>query len=421
MNILLVNKYHFYNGGSDFAYLETGNILKERGNKVIYFSVQNPDNLPCETENYFLPYLDLRNTRGAINKFKAIGRILYSFEAKKLISKLLDKYQVDVAHLHNIHHHISPSILHELKRRKIPVVMTLHDLKMVCASYYFLVKGKTCEACKGGKYYMTIRHCCVRESLAKSIVCTLEMYLHHAILDIYNKADVVICTSLFQKHKLADMGFKTETVFLPNFVDLREFKEFDSEIENINGQKKNSIVYVGRLSGEKGLWTLIKAANLLLKEKRNIEIIIIGRGILRETLQNEVKLKRITNVRFLGYVSCKELYQEIKKSMAVVLPSECYENNPISIFEAFALNRPVIGARIGGIPELVRDNETGLTFEPGNADDLSSKIRYFVNNPEETVRMGRNARSLVEGELSKEKHYEKLMEIYKYAMSKYNS
>ena len=414
MNILHINKFHYLRGGSEAVYFGTATILESHRHKSLFFSMHHPENVPCETSNYFMPYVDLNiNSDGMMSQLKSAGRILYSLDARKRLSKLLNEYPVDIAHLHSIYHHISPSILHTLKKRKIPIAVTLHDYKMTCASCLMMVKEKVCEACSGRKYYEIIKSRCVDGSLAKSCLAALEMYAHHRFFDIYNNVDIFISPSLFLKNKLTEMGFQKEIVHLPNFIDTEKFKMLDG---GENGQK-NSVVYFGRLSPEKGLFTLIKAAKLL-KTNGKVEVKIIGDGPIRGDIEEKVKSDGINSVRFLGYLKGEALYKEIKKCLAVVLPSEWYENNPMSVLEAFALGKPVIGASIGGIPELVKDNITGLTFESGNAHDLSEKIRYVLNNPDELTKMGENARSFVEQNLGVEKYYQGLIKIYQSAIEK---
>jgi len=169
------------------------------------------------------------------------------------------------------------------------------------------------------------------------------------------------------------MGFTKEIVHLPNFIDIGRFKQID---EGTQIFRENSIVYFGRLSEIKGLWTLIEAARLL-GSSADIQINIIGEGPLKQSLEHRVRSLQLKNVSFLGYMNGESLFKEIKNSMFAILPSEWYENNPMSVLEAFALGKPVIGSRIGGIPELVKDNETGLTFDPGNVEDLYSKMEYL--------------------------------------------
>lgn len=411
--------YHYPYGGTEAMMLSIEKILELHGHKSVFFSMKHPENLYCKDSDYFMPYVNLNNSPGIINKLKAAGRLLYSFEARRRISRLLEDYSIDIAHLHSICHHISPSILHELKTRKIPMVMTFHSYKVVCASYHLEIKGRPCEACSGGRFYMIVKNKCVKNSLFKSALCASEMYLHHNILDIYGNIDIFIAPSLFLKNKILEMGFKKDIVYLPNFIDVKKFEELDIEREEGKADKKKCIVYFGRLAPVKGLWTMLDAVKMMAndKNKNNVEVKIIGEGPIGEELRKKVKSEGLDRVHFLGYMKGNDLYREIIKSSAVVLPSECYENSPISVLEAFALGIPVIGSRIGGIPEFVKDNETGLTFDPGSQQDLYSKMKILLDNPEKAAEMGRKARAFVEKELTAEKYYEKLMEIYKQAIS----
>lgn len=418
LRVLHINKFHYLKGGSERVYFGTADVLKRYGHKAIFFSMSHHDNLPCSTSDYFMPDVDLNsNDRNPINQLKIALRVLYSFESKRRLSRLLDEHPVDIAHLHNIHHQISPSILHELKRRKIPVVMTLHDYKMVCASYSLLTNERPCEVCCGKKYLKAVSRQCVKNSYTKSILAAIEMYLHHKLLDIYDTIDTFISPSLFLKNKLGEMGFKKQIVHLPNFVKNFENGEERSDEEN---RKEISIVYFGRLSREKGLLTLLKAVKILQDNHTvTIKVNIIGEGPLKDTLRKNAQNEKIHNIQFLGYMKDEALYREIKKSRVVILPSEWYENNPISVLESFALGKPVIGTNIGGIPELVKTDITGLIFEPGNAKDLAEKIKYVLDNPEKIVTMGENARSFVEQELNAEKYYQGLMRVYRSVIEKY--
>jgi glycosyltransferase involved in cell wall biosynthesis len=405
MKILLANKYYYLKGGAEVSFFETAKLLENKGHKVVFFSMQHPRNYTSEYEKYFVSNVDYEK-KGFRYKIAILLKLLYSLEAKKKIEKLIEREKPDIAHLNNIYHQISPSILHSLKKIRIPMIMTLRDYKMVCASYLMLNNRNVCDACKDGRYYNCFIKSCVKKSRAKSLLNTIEMYLDHKILNIYDLVDVFISPSRFLKSKLEEMGFKKKIVYLPNFVNLEEFQPEYS-------WQENSIVYFGRLSKEKGLFTLIEAVKGL-----DVKLKIIGEGPIRESLEHRAKSKEIKNIEFMGYKSGEDLKNKIRKSMFVVLPSEWYENNPRSIIEGFALGKPAIGARIGGIPELVRDNETGLTFEPGNADDLREKIKELLGNSSLLKKMGENARRFVETELNPEKHYQKLMEIYQRAKEK---
>ncbi len=421
MKILHINKFHFYRDGASNVYLRTAQLLEEHGHKPLFFSMNDFENtLPCETGEYFLPYIDFSSKNISMTKkLQIAGRFLYSFEAKKKLAMLLDKYPVDIAHIHNIYHHFSPSILHVLKKRNIPMVMTLHDYKLFCASYSMLAGNRICEDCSEKRYYHVIKKRCVKHSFVKSALSALEMYLHHNILDIYDNIDIFISPSIFLRNKLIEKGIRKEIIYLPNFIDVMMFDGFTAG-ENNNGQEKeNSIVYFGRISEEKGLWMLLDTAKIISRKKNmDIKFKIIGEGAFKKQLLDRVRMEAIDNVVFFDHMFGETLYREVKKSRIVILPSEWYENNPLTVIEAFTMSIPVIGSRIGGIPELVKDGVTGLTFEPGNPDDLASGIEYLMNNPDKIIEMGKNAKAYVKEELNSEKHYEQLMEIYNRAISK---
>ncbi|MBF0571952.1 MAG: glycosyltransferase family 4 protein [Candidatus Omnitrophica bacterium] len=408
MKILLINKFLYPKGGDAVCALATGDLLRSKGHEVTFWGMRNVNDPPYPYYDIFVDEVDFNSANGKKQQFKISMNMLYSLEAKSKVEELIQRIgKPDIVHLHNFAHQISPSILHVFKKYKIPCVMTSHDYKLVCASYIFLSHGKICEKCTGGAYFNCFLEGCVKDSKAKSLLNTFEMYLHHKILHIYGLVDIVIATSCFLRNKLQTMGFKGQQEVLSNFVKINEFHPQYEAMEQ-------SICYFGRLSKEKGLATLIDAVKLLM----GIQLKVIGDGPLRAELEYKCQNNGISNVTFLGYMSGNDLKREVSNSLFVVVPSEWYENNPRSVIEAFALGKPVIGARIGGIPELVKDGETGLTFEPGNADDLYAKINQLAHNLTEIKRMGRNARRFIEQDFNSEKHYEKLIEIYKMAGAK---
>ncbi|MFA4981321.1 MAG: glycosyltransferase family 4 protein [Candidatus Omnitrophota bacterium] len=410
MKILIVNKFLYNAGGDALSSLATGRLLSSKGHDVIYWGMKHPLNPEYPYQDYFVPYADLVNPGGIAGRIKIAFNILYSLDAKKKMDDLIKIVKPDIIHLNNFAHQISPSILHAIRKYNIPVVMTMHDYKMVCASYRLISGGKVCRLCKDGKFYNCFTQRCVKNSALKSLVNEAEMYLHHIILHIYDYIDVFIAPSRFLKSTVEDMGFKGKIVYLPNFVFMEDFHPDFT-------WKEESVVYFGRLSEEKGLLTLLRA----MKDIKNITLKIIGEGPMRSSLEHEVKGLNLQNIRFLGYKMGKELKEEIRKSMFTILPSEWCENNPRSIMEGFALGKPVIGARIGGIAELVKEGFTGLAFEPGDTNDLVAKIRYLITNPGKIMEMGKNAVVFVREELNSEKHYEKLIELYNEAISKHET
>ncbi len=400
MKILFVNKFFYRKGGAECLFFDTAAYLIKKGHNVSFFSMAHPRNLPSPYEKYFVSNIDYDSVKFT-DIPKASLRLLYSFEAKRRIERLIEKEKPDIVHVNNIYHQISPSILHSIKKYKLPVVMTLHDLKMSCPSYVMLNNQKTCEACRGGRYYNCFLKGCVKKSKIKSLLSTLEMYLHHRIMHIYDLVDIFISSSLFVRDKLKQMGLDREMLYLPNFVKIDEF------IPEYRWSEK-AIVYFGRLSEEKGITVLMDA----VKDIRGITLKIIGEGPLESHIKNKIRAEGIKNVTLLGYKTREELKNEIKKSMFVILPSTWYDNSPRSIIEGFALGKTVIASRIGGIPELVKDNKTGLLFEPGNIGELREKIDYLIANSDRIIELGKNAREFAEKELNTKKHHDKLMEIY---------
>lgn len=404
LNVLLINKFFYKKGGAETSFFSCVKLLEKKGHGVIPFSMTHPDNLPSEHAKYFVENIDYFAPKPLLYKAKISGKMLYSLEAGRKLRDLLKNTgkKIDIAHLHNIYHQISPSILNVLKKFNIPVIMTLHDYKLICGNYTLLNNGKICESCKGGKYYRILQKRC-KGSLINNVLITLEMYLHHKIFHLYDKVDLFISPSRFLINKFREMGFKGRMVYLPNFIDTSSY------LPNYDHEGKN-IVCFGRISREKGIHTLIEAV-----KDMNVQVKIIGDGPEKIKLEEKVKKENINNVEFLGYKRNEELKNEIRKSMFVVVPSQWYENNPYSIIETFALGKPVIGARIGGIPELVKDHITGFTFEAGDIKDLKDKINLLLNNKNLIQVMGRNARKFVEAELNPEKYYNYLLEYYKNA------
>ena len=249
MNILLINKFFFPKGGDAIVTLDTGKVLQSKGHKVVFWGMDHPDNPEYQYENLFVDYVDLDSGGNLKQKLKITKNIIYSREAKNKIKQVIESFHPDVVHLHNFAHQISPSILDVFAKCNIPAVMTMHDYKLVCPTYSMLLDGEPCERCKDGKYYWCFLKNCTKSSYSKSLLNTLEMYLHHKILHIYDKIDLFISPSMFLKEKVEEMGFRGEIFHLPNFLELDDFFPCYEA-------KENSIVYVGRLSQEKGIASL---------------------------------------------------------------------------------------------------------------------------------------------------------------------
>ncbi len=403
MKVLLVNKFFYKKGGSETSFFETADLLASKGHKPVFFSMHHPENEPSEYADCFVEEVDYARA-DMRHRLKYSGNILYSREARKNIETIILNEKPDIAHLHNIHHQLSPSILHSFKKYDIPVVWTLHDYKIVCASYSMLAGGAVCEDCRGGAYMQCLRRKCVKGSRSKSMLNTLEMYLHNNLLDIYRLVDVFISPSRFLKETFHAMGFKYEIKLLHYFIDL---KKHEPSYEG----RQNTIVYFGRLSREKGVETLLQAVKGL-----DVQLNVAGDGPLKEDLRATAERESIKNAHFLGYLQGEALQKILREAMIIVVPSEWYENYPFAVMEAFAMGKPVVGSRIGGIPEMVVDRKTGLTFTPGNVGELRAALEELLGNPDAVAAMGKNARAFVETELNAETHYEKLMAVYREAL-----
>lgn len=399
MKIFMVNKFFYHYGGTESHVFGLSQMLNDKGHQVIPFGMQHEDNKQEFDSEYFVKKIDYE-TNSLIEKIHNAAKLLYSLEAKKKIRKLIEKTKPDIAHLHNIYHQLSPSILGELKKCNIPMVMTVHDLKLVCPNYKFLHQGTICEKCYVHRYYHAIIGRCIKNSFIGSTLCAVEMYLHK-LFHLYDSIDKFIFLSDFYKMKFIEFGFPADKlIFLPNYVPMKEYIPSRSI--------KNYFIYLGRLVPEKGLKTLIKA----MKKIKGYELYIIGDGPERRKLEAELAEGGDNSIKFLGFQSGESLLYLAREAMFMVIPSEWYENSPRSVLEGLSMGLPVIASNVGGLPELVEDGVNGLIFEIGNADDLSEKILYLINNPDKRREMGKRAREKIEREHNPELFYERTVAIY---------
>ncbi len=405
MKILLVNKFLFLHGGSEACLFDGARLLKERGHRVVFFSMHHPRNIATGDPTYLLSSVDFEST-GTGARARAAARVLYSLEARALMERVVREERPDVALLHNVYHQLSPSILAPLRRHGVPVFMTLHDYKLVCPVYTLFRGGGPCERCRKRAFYWCALKRCNKGSLAKSVLSTAEMYLHHSLLHLYRGVTAFISPSRFLAAKLTNMGFTGTLHHVPHFLDVRG-------LDPQPDAREDEFVYFGRLTPEKGLATLVAAM-----EGVPATCHVIGDGPSQGSLEALVRKRGLANVRFTPHLPFPDLMERVRRAAAVVLPSGWYENSPRSVLEAFALGKPVVGANIGGIPELVRDGTTGLTFPPGDALALRAALLSLRSDRARVAEMGRNARRLVEEEHSPEAYYHRLMSLCRPAMER---
>jgi glycosyltransferase involved in cell wall biosynthesis len=398
LKVLQINKFFFLKGGAERYFFELSELLRSRGHEVVPFSMQHPENLASPFEDSFVSHVALNGSGPMGEKVRAAFRVLYSLEASRKLAALIQKERPNLAHLHNIAHQLSPSIIRVLKGAGLPVVQTLHDYKLACPAYLMIAKGKPCDACVPGKFYNVVLKRCTQDSLSASVVSCLEVYLHR-LMRTYSKVDAFLCPSMFMKGVISRAGFSEEKLFhVPNFLETDSYEP--------SFERSGYFVYVGRLSREKGLDVLLEAKRRVHKS----ELVVVGDGELREELE-----KHASNgggVSFSGYLSKQKLAEVWKGAAFTVVPSVWYENFPYAVLESFAFGKPVIASRIGGMPELVVEGESGLLVEPGDPEELAEKIMYLSSRPDEVRRMGHAARTLLEQKYSAEKHYERVMDLY---------
>lgn len=400
----MCNSFHYLRGGSERCYLDLTSLLEDHGHQVISFSTEHEKNIRTKYSEYFLSQTDfpslLGDKNGFTTKLKVAERVLYSREARRNIEQLIEDVKPDIAHLHNIAHHISPSILPVIKKHDIPIVMTLHDYKMLCPNTSFLSKGKVCEKCKIHRYYNVVLYRCKQDSISASVMAGLEMYVHK-LLQIYERhVDVFISPSEFLKDKLHEYGIENSTIHLPNFINSEEFEP--------RYAPGNYCFYFGRLAGEKGVRTLLEA----MTHNKPYPLHIAGSGPDEAYLKDYVKENNLSTVTFLGYLAREDLIPQIQQSTFTLFPSEGYENYPMTILESFACGKPVIGSDIGAIPELIKDGWNGLLFQPGDSRKLAEKIQWMFDNPQKVVTMGKNGRQQIENANEPDRHYRHTMAIY---------
>lgn len=409
MRVLNINKFHYRRGGAETVYFEQAALLERHGHEVIPFSMQHPQNEPTPYDKYFVSNVELRDEESGIaSRLATAGRLLYSREAPQKLEALIRDTRPDVAHLHNVYHQLSPSILRTLRKHRIPAVLTMHDYKLICPAYTLYTDGAPCERCKGGAFYNATLHNCIKGSRGKSMLCTAEAYLH-SVLGLYRRnVACFVAPSRFLASKAAEFGMDAGRIaYIPNFVSA---ETPGSDVEGTH------ILYSGRLERVKGIRTLIDAFRRS-DTASSRSLMIAGDGEERHELVQYVERLGLPNIRFTGHLQQNELRALLDNALFTVAPSEWYENAPLSVMEAANRGRAVVVSDLGGLPELVRHGETGLVFRAGDAKALATAIDELARNPARTREMGRKASAFMQERFSAEGHYDLLMALYQRVMS----
>ncbi len=406
MNILVVN-WTWYPSGGDWTYVENlCRLYTEKGHNIVPFSMHNKKNFPTEYSKYFIEnidYKELNKNKSIKNSLKVISSSIYNLEAKKKLEALLSDIKIDVAHLNNIHNYQTLSVIDLLYKKKIPIIWTVHDYVILCPNTYFISHSAICFSCKVHKYYNCTTKKCKKGSFAASTIASISSYFNY-LKGFYNKVDYFICPSMFIYNKFLEFGFpEKKLIQINNPLYPEELKDITSDkiIE------KPYLLYVGNLIRVKGIYTLIEAVKDL-----PIKLVVLGDGEEYENLLRLKKEKTLENVMFLGRVNRETVQAYLKNCLAIVQPSECFENMPYSAVEAMLVEKPIIGSNIGGIPEIVIDNVTGYTFEAWDSNDLRLKILKLIKNPQSVKEMGKNCKNLIEEKVSPDSYYYHINKLF---------
>jgi len=401
VTVLACNKYYFVKGGAERYLFELSRILEARGHRVVPFAMQHDRNEPSPFSDAFVSHEGFDGGDGLGRRLRAAARVVYCAEARRKIEALVDRVRPDVAHAHNIAHQLSPSILYGLASKGVPVVQTLHDYKIVCPNYAMYVNGENCERCATWRYWNACARRCMRgEAAASALVCA-EAYLHRLLGSYSRNVALFIAPSRSLRDRVVAHGVDpAKVVHLPYAIDLAGYEPRYGD--------GGYAVFVGRLSTGKGVATLLRAAALA----RDVRLRVVGTGPLRPELEALKEREGLDNVEFVGYRTGADLKRVVSGAAFVVVPSECYENSPLTVYEAFALGKPVVGSDAGGIPELVPDGDAGLLFPAGDREALADRMRALWADRSRAAEMGRRARARVEREYSPERHYDAIMGVY---------
>lgn len=398
--LLSINNYFYPRGGAEVLFLEQNRMFEDIGWQVVPFAMRHSDNLPTPWASYFPDEIEFGRSYGLGAKLLHAQRVIFSLQARRRMRELLEHVRPRIAHAHNIYHHLSPSILPMLRKRGIPVVMTIHDLKLACPAYTMMADNRPCERCRGGKIHNVAVHRCIKGSLALSSLVMLETFVHRLFRLYEANVSRFVVPSRFVLEKLVQWGWPRDRfAYIPNFVDLERFRP--------GAEIGDRFVYCGRLDNLKGVGTLVRAAALARQP-----LTLAGRG------PEDVRLRKLSeelgaDVRFLGHLTKDALVAVIQSARAIVIPSECNENAPLALLEGYAAGRPVIGSRIAGIPELVREQETGVLYPAGDVEALAAALEEFARLPDARLaEWGRAGRLWVEQDFNAATYRDRLVALY---------
>ena len=330
----------------------------------------------------------------------ALGaQIIWSRRSYLAIRRKLAELRPDVAHFHNIFPLISTSAFRACRESRVPVILTLHNYRLLCVNGLLRRNGGECENCVGRRVpWPGVLHRCYRDSLGYSAAMAFMQFAQRVSGTWSRDVDLFIAPSEFLRQKYVAAGFDAGRIIVkPNFVN-HEPKVYDGD--------RNYALFVGRLSAEKGVETLLAA----WKQLPYIPLIVVGDGPQKETLR--ASAQQLRNVAFVGAVGQNEVLGYMRRARYLAVPSECNESLSMVTLEAFACGTPVIASKLGALPEVITDGRNGLFFRPRDPCDLACKAAHLWSHPEHARALGRGARSDYETRFSAERNYEQLIGVY---------
>ena len=407
MKIIFASKFYYHRGGMESYIFRMKALLEAHGNRVIPFSTDYYRNYKTEFSEYFCKYYEL-SKKGlsslTINNAKAIGNMFFNKEAYSNMQKLIKKTNPDIVQGFGVAKHLSYSIFKAAKDMGIPTVMRLSDYALLCPNSLAADgMGKICTefACSKFNFTKILRRKCIHDSTRASLIGGFEVKINLLLRTYKKNVDYFIAPSRFIKEIfIQHYRISPERIFyLPIFIESSNFSFSDFD--------DGFFLYAGRLSKEKGVSTLLMA----IEKNKKHKLVIAGTGPAEKEYREYSKKNKL-NVEFVGFQDFKSLQKLIKKCRAVIIPSEWYENSPNVVLEAYAHGKPVIGTRIGGIPELIEDNKTGFLFEKGDVSALAKKIKLLYDVKNLAVEMGKTAKKMVKEKFNSDIHYKDSMNFY---------
>ncbi len=409
MKILFCNKYNFPFSGTEVYLFELMDLLRAQGHEVALFSMKDARGQPTPYDQYFVPHVDFKApNHGPWARTRLAAHAIYSTEARRRLRMMLAAFQPDIAHVRNIYHHLSPSILWELKAQGIPVLYHLNDFKLLCPTYNLVANGSACEHPCTGNFWHVLSEGCYPGPRGSALVLVAEAYFHYWLGTYRKCVDHFLTPSQFARNKLVQHGFDANKItVLPHFQKLPAQNPPDPAPDA-------PILYFGRLSPEKGIADLLRA----MQHLPHVRLQIAGDGPLRLELETLPCGLSLQNVEFTGHVSGPALDQMIASSRFTVLPSHAYETLGKSILESYAWSRPVVASDLGSRRELVDPGKTGLLYEVGNVEQLAESMSYLAERPQLAAEMGAAGRHVVETQHAPETHYRALVQLYEQMKSR---